>query len=137
MRQRLHEYLTARPAGASPEELLDLVFTATGRDPEFGRRFLVTLLGSDPRFRFDAADARWRACMHDALARPLETVRFVVVALETTGGGPAGSGVTEIGAVRVQGGRLVESFVTFVNPGAPISPFVTHLTGITDEMVAD
>src|SRR5439155_886838 len=36
LRQRLHEYLIDRPAGATPEELLDLVFTAQGRDPEFG-----------------------------------------------------------------------------------------------------
>jgi DNA polymerase-3 subunit epsilon len=137
MRQRLYEYLADRPAGASPEELLDLVFTAPGRDPEFGRRFLVALLGQDPRFRFDPDDARWRARMHDALARPLGEVPFVVVDLETTGGSPAGTGVTEIGAVRVQGGLLVDSFVTLVNPGGPIPPFVSHLTGITDAMVAD
>jgi DNA polymerase-3 subunit epsilon len=137
MRQRLYEYLADRPAGASPEELLDLVFTSSGRDPEFGRRFLAALLGSDPRFRFDPAEERWRARLHDALARPLAGVAFVVVDLETTGGSPAGSGVTEIGAVRVEGGRLTERFVTLVNPGGPIPPFVTRLTGITDAMVAE
>src|SRR5204863_5715 len=42
----------------------------------------------------------------------------------------------EIGAVRVAGGRLLESFVTLVNPGRPIPPFVSNLTGITDAMVA-
>jgi len=41
VRQRIHEYLADRPAGASPEELLDLVFSARGRDPEFGHRFLL------------------------------------------------------------------------------------------------
>jgi DNA polymerase III subunit epsilon len=137
MRQRLHDYLADRPAGASSEELLDLVFTSPGRDPEFGRRFLSVLLGSDPRFRFDPDGSRWRACAHDALARPLGDVPFVVVDLETTGGGPAGTGMIEIGAVRVEGGRLTEKFVTLVHPGRPISPFVTRLTGITDAMVAD
>jgi DNA polymerase III subunit epsilon len=137
MRQRLHDYLASRPAGASPEELLDLVFTVHGRDPEFARRFLTTLLGNDPRFRFDAADGRWRAAIHDALARPLAETEFVVVDLETTGGAASGEGITEIGAVRVAGGRLVESFSTLVNPRRPIPPFVVRLTGITDEMVAD
>jgi DNA polymerase-3 subunit epsilon len=137
MRQRLYEYLLDRPAGASSEELLDLVFTARGRDPEFGMRFLTTLLGSDDRFRFVADERRWRARIHDALARPVATAAFVVVDLETTGGAPGGSGITEIGAVRVQGGRLGETFVTFVNPGRRIPPFVSQLTGITDEMVAD
>ncbi len=137
MRQRLHDHLASRPAGASPEELLDLVFTARGRDPEFARRFLATLLGGDPRFRFDPVDGCWRARVHDALARPLAEAEFVVVDLETTGGAAAPDGITEIGAVRVVGGRLTETFTTLVNPGRPIPPFVARLTGITDAMVAD
>lgn len=136
MRQRLYDYLAGRPAGASPEELLDLVFTSQGRDPEFGGRFLATLFGGDPRFRWDGATRRWRACIHDALACTLAETAFVVVDLETTGGAPGGTGITEIGAVRVAGGRLVESFVTLVNPGRPIPPFVVRLTGITDDLVA-
>jgi len=136
MRQRLHDYLAARPTGASPEELLDLIFTARGRDPEFGPRFLATLLGSDPRFRFDSDDRRWRACIHDVLVRPLDGMSFVVVDLETAGGSDP-CRITEIGAVRVEDGRLVDSFVTLVNPGRPIPPFITRLTGITDAMVAD
>jgi DNA polymerase-3 subunit epsilon len=137
MRQRLYDYLAGRPAGATPDELLDLVFTARGRDPEFGFRFLATLLGSDARFRWDGDDRRWRACVHDALARPLADTTFVVVDLETTGGAPGGSGIIEIGAVRVAGGRLADSFVTLVNPGGSIPSFVQRLTGITDAMVAD
>src|SRR5205814_423839 len=89
-----------------------------------------------PRFRFDAGDGRWRARIHDALARPLHEVSFVAVDLETTGDGPAASGIIEIGAVRVEGGRLGESFVTLVDPGRAIHPFVVRLTGITDAMVA-
>jgi len=134
MRQRIYDYLADRPAGAPAEELLDLVFTARGRDPEFGPRFIATLLAPDPRFRL--VDGRWRATVNDALARPLADATFVVVDLETTGGAPGGSGITEIGAVRVAGGRLAETFVTLVNPMRPIPPFVTRLTGITNEMVA-
>src|SRR5262245_44574154 len=137
MRQRLYEYLVERPAGATGEELLDLIFAARGRDPEFGRRFLTTLVGDDARFRFDPVGGRWRVRVHDTLARPLAEVEFVVVDLETTGGSPGAGGITEIGAVRVAGGRLIDKFATFVNPGQPIPPFVARLTGITDEMVAD
>src|SRR5439155_27388007 len=88
------------------------------------------------RFRFAPEERRWRACMHDRLARRLAEVPFVVVDLETTGGAATGSGITEIGAVRVLGGRLAESFVTLVNPGRPIPAFVSQLTGISDAMVA-
>ena len=137
MRQRLHEYLIGRPAGASPGELLDLIFTSPGRDPEFGRRLLTTLLGTDPRFRFDPGADRWRARIHDALGRPLGETSFVVLDLETTGGVPGPDSVIEVGAVRVAGGRLLESFTSLVKPAHAIPPFVSRLTGITEAMVAD
>src|SRR5262249_3570603 len=90
----------------------------------------------DPRFRFAPEDGRWRLRLHDALARPLAETSFVVFDLETTGGAPAPEGIIEIGAVRVEGGRLRDTFVTLVNPRRPIPRFVVGLTGISDEMVA-
>jgi DNA polymerase-3 subunit epsilon len=60
---------------------------------------------------------------------------FVVVDLETTGGAPDGGGITEIGAVRVRGGEELGILATLVNPGQPIPPFITVLTGITEAMV--
>ncbi|MDP9396824.1 MAG: DEDD exonuclease domain-containing protein, partial [Actinomycetota bacterium] len=72
----------------------------------------------------------------DDLGTPLREVCFVVVDLETTGGSPATSEITEIGAVRVRGGEVLGEFQTLVNPGAPIPPFIAVLTGITDAMVA-
>jgi DNA polymerase-3 subunit epsilon len=95
------------------------------------------MLGPDERLTYDAASGRWRARIHEALARPIGATRFVVFDLETTGGGPSASGITEIGAVRVVDGRLTDTFVTLVNPRQRIPPFVTRLTGITDEMVAE
>ena len=72
----------------------------------------------------------------DELGTPLREQLFVVVDLETTGGSPATSAITEIGAVKVRGGELLGEFQTLVNPGASIPPFIAVLTGITDSMVA-
>ncbi len=72
----------------------------------------------------------------DELGPSLHEVTFVVVDLETTGGSPASAGITEIGAVKVRGGQVLGEFHTLVNPGMPIPPFITVLTGITDRMVA-
>jgi DNA polymerase-3 subunit epsilon len=66
----------------------------------------------------------------------LREVTFVVLDLETTGGAPDGNGITEIGAVKVRGGEQVGEYATLVNPGGPIPPFITVLTGITQAMVA-
>ena len=70
------------------------------------------------------------------LGRPLHETTFIVVDLETTGGSPATSAITEIGAVKVRSGEVLGEFRTFVNPGGPIPVFITILTGITDSMVA-
>ena len=69
------------------------------------------------------------------LGTPLHDVTFVVVDLETTGGSPATSAITEIGAVKYRGGECLGTFQTLVNPGVPIPPTITMLTGITEAMV--
>src|SRR3954453_22408097 len=71
----------------------------------------------------------------DDLGTPLSDVVFVVVDLETTGGTPADSAITEIGAVKVRGGEVLGEFQTLVDPGGPVPPFIEVLTGITDLVV--
>lgn len=68
-------------------------------------------------------------------ALPLHATTFVVVDLETTGGTPDGGGITEIGAVKVRGGEELGVLATLVNPGQPIPPFITVLTGISQAML--
>ena len=72
----------------------------------------------------------------DELDEPLRATTFVVVDLETTGGAAGTDSITEIGAVKVRGGEVIGEFATLVYPGTPIAPFVSVLTGITDQMVA-
>ncbi len=71
----------------------------------------------------------------DDLGTPLSEVTFVVVDLETTGGSPRTDAITEIGALKLRGGELLGTFETLVNPGVPIPPTITVLTGITEAMV--
>ena len=74
--------------------------------------------------------AAWRARRRD-----LADVAFTVVDLETTGATPGFCKITEIGAVRIEGGREVSTFSALVNPGMPIPAFITGITGIDDDTV--
>lgn len=69
--------------------------------------------------------------------QPLNETDFVVVDVETTGWSPGVAGITEIGAVRVRGGRVLGEFSCLVNPGRAIPAQVSALTGIDDAMVCD
>ncbi len=67
---------------------------------------------------------------------------FVAFDIETTGSGGAANGdapaeITEIGAVKVVNGEIVEKQDWLCNPGRKILPMIARLTGITDSMVAD
>ena len=67
---------------------------------------------------------------------PLSQTTFAVIDLETSGGSPKfGAGITEIGVVKVRGGTVLGTFQNFVDPGHALPPFITQLTGITDEML--
>ena len=75
-------------------------------------------------------------CVYGVKDEPLNG-EFCVFDTETTGLDPGVEYLTEIGAVIVRNGEVVEEFDTFVKPGKPITSKITELTGITNEMVAD
>ncbi len=89
------------------------------------------LYGMEAYFVNDQARAVW------GTARPALTDEMVVFDIETTGLDVRSCRITEIGAVKIRNGEVVEEFNTFVNPEMPIPEEIVKLTSITDEMVAD
>ena len=62
-------------------------------------------------------------------------MNFVIVDVETTGGSPKNSKITELAMYKYDGEKIIDEFVTLVNPEQQIPEFIVRLTGITDEMV--
>jgi len=65
---------------------------------------------------------------------PLDCVVFDI---ETTGLSETCDEITEIGALRIRDGKVVDEFAQLVKPEKEISAYITRLTGISNEMVKD
>jgi len=63
---------------------------------------------------------------------------IAVIDFETTGISPGqGARATEIAAVLVSGGRIVDRYASLMHSGAWVSPFIERLTGISNAMLRD
>ena len=62
---------------------------------------------------------------------------FVVFDIETTGFSAVHDRIIEIGAVKIEAGKIIDRFSAFINPEIPIPFKIENLTGISDSMVKD
>lgn len=60
---------------------------------------------------------------------------YAILDIETTGGKYNEEGITEIAIYRFDGHKVIDQFISLVNPEQPIQPFVVGLTGINNEML--
>lgn len=64
-------------------------------------------------------------------------MEYAVIDIETTGGRAASDKIIEIAIYVYDGEKIIDSFQSLINPGVPVPPFISRLTGITDEMLRD
>lgn len=76
-----------------------------------------------------------RICRVKWFVDPMQT--YVVVDVETTGGRQPQHRITEIGAVKMINGEIVDTWSSLINPQRHISKFITKFTGISNDMVKD
>ncbi len=120
---------------ASAVSIVDFVMKIRKPHISMARMLVADLIERDPRLSLkgdmvELADGGFEE-------RELLATEFVVFDLETTGAKAPPCRITEIGAYRVRNGEVTEKFETLVNPEMPIPWFITNLTGISDEMVAE
>jgi DNA polymerase III subunit epsilon len=117
----------------SPEEISTEFLSLTSPNGD-ARALVERLVRGDSRFIWEGEDLRTASAASLAIGE----APYVIFDVETTGSAAGkGGAITEIGALKLEGGEVVDRFSTLVNPGRPIDPFVVRLTGITDRMVSD
>jgi len=142
--ERAADYLRAGPADS--RSLVAAVCQLSALPDLVADHMAASLLGGHPRFS-RAIDGRWRLSectapawrVHAPSEEPLlSSLSFAVVDVETTGSRPdGGDRITEIAVVTVRDGRIANVYETLVNPERSIPPFITRLTNISWEMVAE
>ena len=60
---------------------------------------------------------------------------YIVLDTETTGFDPSKNELIEIAAIKYENYNKIDEFQTLIKPNEPISSYIQHLTGITNEMV--
>lgn len=135
---RVYETLLVRGEPLDAFEAGRMLLCSARAPEELCHRVVSILVSHDRRFCWDPPNSRALSLRHWVMPDPhLADIAFIALDLETTGARPGPCKITEIGAVRLEGLREVRRFSTLVNPMRPIPPFITRITGITQEMVAD
>ncbi|MFI5135386.1 MAG: exonuclease domain-containing protein [Chitinophagales bacterium] len=62
---------------------------------------------------------------------------FSVIDIETTGSHSQYHGITEVAIVNFDGEKITDQFSSLIKAETEIPNFISHLTGITNEMIAD
>ncbi|RLD21732.1 MAG: DNA polymerase III subunit epsilon, partial [Bacteroidetes bacterium] len=63
--------------------------------------------------------------------------KYAIIDIETTGGMVKRDKITEIAIAIHDGDKVIDSYETLINPERSIPAFISRMTGITNEMVAD
>ena len=119
---------------AAASEIVDAVFKLSHIDDELAGLLVADLVRNDRRFQF--VDSNILELRQDHWqTRLLRDLDYVVVDVEATGAKTPPNRLIELGAYRIREGRIVDKFLSLVNPEIPIPRFVVSLTGITNDMV--
>ena len=121
---------------ANASQIVDAVFKVSHIDEDLAGLLIGDLVKDDRRFKFiDSKTIELQA--HDFESHLLDELDYVVVDVEATGAKLPPNRIIELGAYRISGRKIVDSFLTLVNPEIAIPRFVMTLTGISNEMVKE
>jgi DNA polymerase-3 subunit epsilon len=128
---RLVELVQARHGPVGADEAARVLFALERAPVALARSLLTDVVEGDSRLSWLGARVGLAGDPHAGVL--LEEAELVVFDLETTGLSASTCRICEIGAVRVRGLEIAETFETLVNPGTALPSFVAALTGIREQ----
>jgi DNA polymerase-3 subunit epsilon len=127
---RLVDLVEERRGPVPAEEAARALFALAYAPAGLARTLLDDVVAGDARLAWRGSSVGLADDPAERLL--LDAARFAVVDLETTGLRPGRAAICEIGAVLVEGLLPTGTLQTLVDPGVPLPPVVTSLTGIED-----
>ena len=131
--QETFDFVMESGGRATFTEITESIFHLSNATPELAASLVGDLVHNDPRF---IPTQEYLTVKADAVeTESLRDIEFVVMDIEAIAGKSRPTRIIEIGACRVSRGRIVDKFESLVNPERSIPPFISTLTGITEEML--
>ncbi|MBA3434316.1 MAG: GIY-YIG nuclease family protein [Actinobacteria bacterium] len=127
---RLVELVQTRRGAVGAEDAARILFALERAPAALARSLLADVVQGDARLAWLGARVGLAGELH--AETPIEEAELVVFDLETTGLSASRCRMCEIGAVRVRGLAVEETFETLVNPGTALPSYIAGLTGIRD-----
>ncbi|HYX29603.1 MAG TPA: exonuclease domain-containing protein, partial [Pyrinomonadaceae bacterium] len=132
--QETFDFVRENGGRAAFTRITDSIFHLNNATEELAASLVRDLVENDPRFDMEA---KHLAIKLDKIeSRSLSDLEFVVVDVEAIAAKSIPTRVIEIGACRVAHGRIVDEFESLVNPELALPPFISTLTGISEDMLA-
>src|SRR5918996_1974355 len=127
---RLVELVQARRGAVAAEDAARVLFALERAPASLAHSLLADVVEGDARLAWLGTRVGLAAEPNGGLQ--IEDAEFVVFDLETTGLSARTCRICEIGAVRVRGLEVAETFETLVDPGVALPRYVAALTGLRD-----
>jgi hypothetical protein len=124
----LVELVQARGGSLDAAEAARILFALASAPASLARSLLDDIVRGDARLSWRGEQVA--LAPPPGLAQQLDEADWVVFDLETTGLAPTSARICEIGAQRVRGLALADTFATLVDPHVPLPAAVQALTGI-------
>ena len=134
LENRLFQTVSTYTDGIALDSVASDIFKVSSGSEDYVQKLLRSAISTDKRFNV-TKENKLILSREGVQFKDLFQATYIAFDLETTGVHTKKDKITELGAIKIRNGCIIDTFETLVNPGRYIPYDVSHLTGIVSEMV--